>query len=165
MPIPCIGVDPGKNGGFAFIDPAGVGGALKFPRVYPGDDKSELDFAALEAYFADLRFSGVVHAYCESMVRYIGSAQTGSSVAPYAFSAGVIRGILEAQKWQIHEVWPSAWQRTFTDKRVASFVSKTQWKNHLKEIATKYFTYLKVTLSISDALLIAKYGFTELNDC
>lgn len=161
--IPVLGVDPGKGGGFAVIDPDGNADAIKFPRVFPGDDQSELDYAQLEAYFGDLRLHGCSVAFVERLVKYAGNNQSGSSSIVYGFNAGAVRGILEAQRWDIHQVIPIYWMRHFTDRSSSSFPSKTAWKNHLKDIAISLFPDVKVTLAISDALLIAEYGRTQLN--
>lgn len=158
--IPVVGVDPGITGAFAVIDPAGQAEAIRMPRTVDGKD---IDYAVLSAYFADLRMHGVLHVYVEGLVKFAGRAQSGSSAIVYGFNSGAIRGILEANKFTIHTVYPTHWQRHFTDKSTRNFVNRTAWKTYLRDIAQGFYPSLKVTKADCDALLIARYGYYFLN--
>lgn len=159
--IPLIGVDPGKHGGFAIIDPYGLAVVSKMPRTLDGQD---IDYAMLAVYFGDLRLSGVHHAFCEQLVKTVaGRTQNAAATAVYAYNAGAVRGILESQRWQITTVAPMRWQQYFTSKHIRDVGTRDDWKRYLQTLAHQHFPHLKITLETCDALLIAKYGYHQLN--
>lgn len=56
-------------------------------------------------------------------------------------------------------ITPQSWQKALQLGTRAKDMSKTEWKNKLKAKAQQLFPYIKkITLAISDALLICEYA-------
>ena len=157
--IPVVGIDPGTHGAFAVIDSDGEARSIKMPRTVDGE---EIDYAVLAAYFEDLRRC-VQHVYVEGLVKFAGRAQSGSSAIVYGFNSGAIRGILEANKFFIHIVFPTHWQRHFTARSTSDFPSRTAWKTYLRDLARGIYNNHRITKNDCDALLIARYGWHAIN--
>ncbi len=74
-------------------------------------------------------------------------------MAIYAGNWGFIRGVLTALGYRIVLVGPKAWQKALS-LGTATGMSKTEWKNKLKNRAEQLYPGIKVTLTTADALLI-----------
>lgn len=131
-----IGIDPGVNGGIAFIDgadayavamPETEADILEVLSLYPGERK----FAALE------------------FVR--SSPQMGvKSAFTFGQGFGALRMALVASKIPFEEVTPRKWQSSLGCLSGGS-------KNVTKGKAQELFPNLKITHAIADALLIAEF--------
>lgn len=136
-----IGIDPGKNGGIAFIDtdlamrdgttavkmPATEADVWEVLRQYGGDD-----FAVVE--------------------KVASSPQMGvTSAFTFGKGYGVLLGCLTAAGIPFEEVSPQKWQKAMNCLTHGD-------KNVTKRKAQQMFPWLKVTHATADALLIAYYG-------
>tara|TARA_Y100001973_G_C5209218_1_gene344297 strand:+ start:32581 stop:33024 length:444 start_codon:yes stop_codon:yes gene_type:complete len=135
-----LGIDPGKNGGVAWLpaDGKGKAEAAKMPGT-------ETDVFQL---LQTIGGSGDVFAVLEKVHS---SPQMGvRSAFTFGMNKGGLRMALAAAEIPYEEVSPLKWQtemgcRTAGDKNVS------------KQRAQSLFPYLKVTHAIADSLLIAEY--------
>lgn len=150
-----IGIDPGSNGGIAWIDVCPNTGsetaynAINLP-------KTDLDIYChldvLKTPLGDLPKPAHVWATIEkaSSVRSVGRDTSAGS-----FKIGVGYGkllmALTALRIPHQEVTPATWQRKL------GCLTKGD-KNVTKQLAQRWFPDHKVTHSRADALLIAEYG-------
>lgn len=137
-----VAIDPGTAGGI-------VAGHLDGSFVVspmPKTDREITDFL-----IGDLLAENV--AYLEDLVKYAGTNMPSSAMAVYASSWGFLKGVLTTNKYRIVLVPPKKWQAALGLGR-ATGLSKTQWKNKLKQRAEQLFPQIKVTLATADALLI-----------
>ena len=141
-----IGVDPGANGGIAWIDYNGKACVEKMPdslqdlwelicdiTSYP---KSSIDGRSYKAYIEQVASSpqmGVVSAF--SFGRGYGNLEMALTAAGIPFE----------------RVRPQVWQKALNCLTGGS-------KNITKARAQELFPNIKCTHSVSDALLIAEYG-------
>lgn len=94
-------------------------------------------------------------AYLEDLVKFTGKNMPSSSMAVYASNWGFLKGVLTAFDCRIVLVPPKKWQAAL-GLGTAKGMSKTQWKNKLKQRAEQLYPHIKVTLATADALLIAE---------
>lgn len=94
-------------------------------------------------------------AYLEDLVKYAGNNMPSSRMAVYASNWGVIKGLLVALHYRIIIVPPKKWQ-TALGLGNSKELTKTQWKNKLKNRAQQLFPKIDVTLATADALLICE---------
>ncbi len=146
-----IGIDPGVNGGIAVLDDAGVViDAVKMPPTM-------LD---IYDYLRGVVSSDGVCAVC--YMEKVGMGMPGQSskaTATFSRHCGHLEMALLALGVQTYEVTPQKWMKALGMGSSKGY-TKTEWKNKLKGAAQQLFPMLgkKVTLSTSDALLIAVYG-------
>lgn len=69
----------------------------------------------------------------------------------------MVRALLTAAGAAVNEVLPKDWQRTMNIRREKG-EKNTDWKNRLKAKAQQLFPKQKITLMISDALVLAEYA-------
>jgi len=140
-----VGIDPGQSGGFALINHEEAK-AWKMPAT-------EKDvFAMLE----DLDRERDVFAYIEKVHSMPG--QGVSSTFKFGMNYGMLRAFLIALYFPFETVTPRTWQKGLGIPPKMKTESKTQWKNRLKAKAQELFPDLKITLAVSDALLICEFG-------
>jgi hypothetical protein len=142
-----IAIDPGMNGGIAWLDPDGN------PQCKPMPE-TEGDVLDL---LRTLRI-GTAEAKLEEVGGYVGKGQPGSSMFKFGRGFGFIVGSLMALGFRIEFLKPQKWQKFFGLGTSAQAGGKTPWKNKLKAEAQRRFPTLNVTLKTSDALLILDYG-------
>lgn len=94
-------------------------------------------------------------AYLEDLIKFTGRNMPSSSMAVYASNWGFIKGVLTAFACRIVLVPPKKWQAAL-GLGTAKGMSKTEWKNKLKQRAEQLYPHIKVTLATADALLIAE---------
>lgn len=153
-----IGIDPGASGGVAVLTELGLSTVAKLP-------DSERDVADLLRNATADPCVIVV----EKVGGYIGGGEVcpackqarnrspGSSMFNFGRGVGVIVGCLLSLGKDFAEVEPQQWQATLGLKRPKS-CSQVQWKRELKKRAAELYPQHKVTLSLCDALLIARYA-------
>ena len=129
-----VGLDPGKNGGIAYVDD-------HCERVYRMPS-TERDIADLLGVHADN--SMVLIERVHSMPK-----QGVKSMFTFGRGYGFLRGCLVAYGIPFEEVRPQVWQKEF------GLLRKT--KQEIKEKAQNLFPGVELTLATSDALLIAEY--------
>lgn len=91
--------------------------------------------------------------YLETLVKYAGTNMPSSAMAVYASNWGTIKGMMTALHYRIIIVPPKSWQRIL-GLGSAQGMSRTEWKNKLKQMAEQLYPHLKVTLATADALLM-----------
>lgn len=100
----CIGVDPGKNGGFAMITDMGY-------EVYPWEDR-----LFIEKMWNMRRLFLSESGKCVACVERVGAmpGQGVSSMFSFGKSAGFIEGVLAALDISYQLVMPKRWKAEFT---------------------------------------------------
>jgi hypothetical protein len=148
-----IAIDPGASGGIAFKF-GDVAGAFPMP-----DTDREIADVFIPNMFGTRFPIGMGEtqrprvAYLEDLIKFTGRNMPSSSMAVYAGNFGFIKGVLTALGYRIVLVHPKTWQKALSLGSAAG-LTKTQWKNKLKQRAEELFPQIKVTLKTADALLI-----------
>ena len=136
-----VGIDPGKKGGMAWGD--GTPGRISCAKT----PETVEEMASL------LRIIKPDKAALEKVGGFIGHAQPGSAMFEFGRSYGELRGALAAFGIPCTLLTPQAWQKTMKLGN-SKGMSKTSWKNELKDKAMKLYPGVKITLATSDAVLI-----------
>lgn len=145
MPSPNMTVvDPGVNGGIAVALPGAAATAFKMP-----DTDEEL---LRKLQLAETANEQKI-AYLEEKVLFTGRKMPSSRGIVYGASWGVCKGMLMALGFKVTLVRPQKWQGALGLGNSRG-MTRTQWKNKLKDEAQRLFPDLKVTLATADALLI-----------
>jgi len=162
-----IGIDPGQEGGIAVIEEGTKRGTDK-PKLYKLSGATDREvYGLLEQYG---KYHGTVaNVYCvmeqitprptSFMDRRTGkwtSTILKSTCLIYG-SYCLLRGMLFGAGVPFEERLPQTWLKEF-GLSTRKGESKTQWKNRLKGKAQQLFPRSKVTLAVSDALLLAEYA-------
>lgn len=145
-----IGIDPGEKGGIAVLDKgSNVLDIVKMP-VTPQD---------ILQYISEWKDNDeyVVHCALEDVGKGM-PGQSSVATAKLARHCGHLEMALLAKEVKTVYVTPKKWQKEY-QLGSSSGYTKTQWKNKLKAKAQQLFPELgkKITLAVSDALLIAEY--------
>ena len=134
-----IGIDPGINGGIAFIPTSGEPWAHKMPET----DRDLIDL--LRDSIRDMEARAVIE-----LVHY--SPQMGvKSAFTFGEGYGRLQMVLTAMGIPYERVRPAIWQKAM------GCLTKGD-KNVSKRRAQELFPALKVTHATADALLIAEYA-------
>lgn len=141
-----IGLDPGVSGGIAFVG-SDHADAVKMPATETDvvDVLRELRNRATPVF----AYLEEVHSMPSDGVR---------SAFSFGQNYGGLRMALIALQIPFKTVRPQLWQRHVGIRPVKN-EAYTKRKNRLKARAQELFPSLKPTLSTSDALLIARYGY------
>jgi len=149
-----VGIDPGRSGAIAITLPDGGISVCPMP----------LEPADLAVLLADLRLSGVRHAYIEQTIKFAEDTKlTTASGVTYGWNCGLCHGLLLANNFEIHLVNPSLWMHSFT-ARTRAEMGREQWKWHLASIARTLYPNTKFRIPDADAVLIAHYGHKQTNN-
>lgn len=141
-----LGLDPGANGGIAYITNEGTAEAIKMPA-------SPEEILKLLGSFGNTP----THACLEKVGGYVGGDHArGSHMFKFGRSYGRLETALTACSILFQEVTPQEWLAAF-DMRREKGETDTKWKNRLKAKAQLLYSELNVTLATADALLIATY--------
>ncbi len=143
-----ICIDPGASGGIV-QDIVGVPLAVSMPET-DGDILTEI----LDANDGE-------SAYIEDLVKFAGRNMPSSRMAVYAANWGFLKGVLMAKGYRVVIVPPKKWQAAL-GLGSAKELTKTQWKNKLKNMAQQLYPKVKVTLATADALLIYEAARRDL---
>ena len=144
-----IAIDPGKNGGIV---------------IYDNKIKQVIEVAKMPATPQEV--FNLLRIYSFNSVCYLEKVQGLPGMAASAmFNFGKGFGHLEmallACKIPTFEMTPQKWQKALS-LGVKGNKSSTKWKNKLKAKAEQLFPNVgKITLAVSDALLICYYGILE----
>ena len=133
-----IGIDPGKSGGIAWVDPHKSVHAFKMPDT-ERDIWDSIDALGHEGTTAFIERVSAM------------PKQGVSSTFKFGMNYGFLRACLIAAKIPFEEVTPGKWQRSLGCLSGGD-------KNVTKAKAQQIFPELKITHAIADALLIAEYG-------
>ncbi len=142
-----IGIDPGKGGGVAILEQKDNSYmSMKFPKEL--EDLS----AMLETFIQRYNTKDIF-----VMIEHVHSFPTDSRPAAFSFgrNLGHWEGILSTYELEWSTVAPRTWQEHYD---IPVIKNKHERKNWLKDIAKSLFPNVKVTLHVSDALLIANYA-------
>ena len=142
-----IGIDPGKGGGVGVINEEDKT-SKSFKFVPELAELSAMIGACIDKYSID-----EVCVYIE----HVHSFPTDSRPAAFSFgrNLGQWEGILAHYELEIKTVAPRTWQEHYDVPVIKDKYERKRW---LKEIAQTMFPDIKVTLAISDALLIVNYA-------
>ena len=152
-----MGIDPGKNGGIAVWLEGRPVNAVPMP----ASNREIYRFIHEQSVGAVAKI-----VYIEKLTGFAGEKVPSHTTVKLGMSNGVLLGILTALGFEIHEVAPQTWQKSCNAGTRNKKKPKSEWKNHLKNIAGNLFPNAKLTLSTSDALLILHHGIkdTGVND-
>lgn len=142
-----IAIDPGENGGIAIYSTelSSVTDVIKMPST-PQDVLSYLTVNKEKAI-----------CYLEKVGGMPG--QSGSAMFNFGKGYGHLEMALLALQIPTVTITPQSWQKALQLGTRGKEMSKTEWKNKLKAKAQQLFPYIKkITLAISDALLICEYA-------
>lgn len=137
-----IAIDPGKSGGFAF-----------------GCHLSTVELKNMPETLGDLvdlfrQFPQPATVYMEKVGGYAGGAGApGSAMFNFGKGVGHLEAITYALGFETRQVAPQKWQKALSLGN-SNGMTKTEWKNKLKNTAQQLYPNSKVTLSTADALLI-----------
>lgn len=149
-----ISIDPGKSGGIAvFTDDGGCLLTVNMPET----------FADIYDTLSDIvKHNNVRKCYLEDVGQGI-PGQSSKATATFARHNGHLEMALYALHVPVVKIKPSSWEKYYSNTIGRSKgLSKTEWKNRLKQEAQRRFPYIKnITLKISDALLIGEYGIKK----
>lgn len=141
-----IAIDPGAGGGIVVysLDTGKVIEVIKMPPT-PQELLSFLKIYSINST-----------AYLEKVQGIPGNA--ASSMFNFGKGFGHLEMALLACRIPTIEVTPQKWQKALS-LGTKGKKSTTEWKNKLKTVAQRLFPYVgKITLAVSDALLICRYA-------
>lgn len=141
-----IGIDPGKNGGIAWISTS------CFPCVEKMPDTTA-DLWDLIQRIADLERASTKHLTMKAYIEQVHSSPQMGVVSAFSFGQGFghLEMALTAAGIPFERVRPQVWQKTL------GCLTKGD-KNVSKAKAQELFPSMKITHATADALLIAEYG-------
>jgi hypothetical protein len=140
-----LGIDPGKDGGFAVVD--GKGNCLCCEFM----PQTEKDVWEIIKSFA-LRFPEL-----RGIIEKVNAFPGQGIASAWKFSGGYhgLRMAMIGNGIPFTEIPPRVWQQKIGMPPRKKTETKTQWKNRLKGKAQQIFPDRDVTLKTADALLIA----------
>jgi len=136
-----LACDPGKHGGFAWVDANGIVCCQPTPQT----DGDILDL------LRSLRASGIESAVVEHVVGFIPGGG-GGAMFTFGRGFGFLLGCLMALGFRVELVRPAKWQKALSLGKKKDHGK--DWKKHLKAEAQRRFPCCVVTLDTADALLI-----------
>ena len=168
-------IDPGRGGGWAFRNFAGLVEAGAMP-----EDWRELAAVIRRIMGAGIQAKLPVVFHVEQVGGYLKPAksfrvcrhcggpcdangkhqkegQPGSAMFNFGRNVGMAHGMLAMTSATVVEVPPRSWQKVFIPSGRQGR-ERTDWKNDLKTAAQRIFPDLNVTLRTADALLMLRYG-------
>ena len=149
-----IGIDAGVNGGYAILHPhplcANVADALNDIQFFAEAMRKLKEYSQ--------KCNIPLEAYVEQVSGYIRCkhAQPASRSFVLGKSYGEVIGILIALEIPFKTVTPQKWQGEILPE--VKGLEYNERKRRLREHAYKLYAFLKPTLKIADAILIAEYG-------
>jgi hypothetical protein len=152
-----IGIDPGMSGGLVSLLLSHQEKRLRTQevRAIAGDKLSLLE---TYKWLEELALSTDCFAVIEKVGGFIaGNPLPGSAMFNFGRNYGGLEMALVAACVPYEEVSPRTWQTRLGIPPRGKTESKTDWKRRLKDRAQSLFPKEKVTLAISDALLLAEF--------
>ena len=148
QPLVFIGIDPGVSGGLAVVSDSGSVGCSPMPAT----ERDVWDWI-MEAISSRRAFAVI-----ERVGGFIqGNPTPGSAMFRFGMSYGGLRMALIGNNVPFDDATPQKWQKAMGVTPRRKDESKTAFKNRLKSRAQALFPKIKVTLAVSDALLIAEF--------
>lgn len=140
-----IAIDPGNNGGIT---------------IYSVEDKRVIESIKMPATPQELL--NLLRIYSFNSVCYLEKVQglpgmSGGGMFTFGRGYGHLEMALLCCKIPTVSVTPQKWQK---ELQLGNRGNKTttEWKNKLKAKAEQLFPYLRITLAVSDSLLILQYA-------
>jgi len=146
-----IGIDPGASGGIA----AAVGSDIYTRKLDDLHGVCEW-ITGLQESFTET----TTLAYIEAVPKFIGRNIPSSSSFTLGKSYGELLGVLAALKIKTYRIRPQEWQKTVR-AGIRAKKSQSEWKRHLKCLASELWPQIKVTLWNADALLLLEFGLLK----
>lgn len=146
-----IAIDPGAAGAIAVLED-GKAVAYNMPETY-SDIYLKLD-SIIESAIYEKEIPIVC--YLEDVGKGM-PGQSSVATAKFARHCGHLEMALYALNIPIEKVLPSKWEKTM-GIGTSKGLTKTEWKNKLKQKAQELYPQIKVTLKNADALLILHYA-------
>lgn len=140
-----IAIDPGNNGGIT---------------IYSAEDKRVIESVKMPATPQELL--NLLRIYSFNSVCYLEKVQglpgmSGGGMFTFGRGYGHLEMALLCCKIPTMSVTPQKWQKELQLGNRGN-KSTTEWKNKLKAKAEQLFPYLRITLAVSDSLLILQYA-------
>ena len=140
-----IAIDPGNNGGIT---------------IYSAEDKRVIESIKMPATPQELL--NLLRIYSFNSVCYLEKVQglpgmSGGGMFTFGRGYGHLEMALLCCKIPTVSVTPQKWQKELQLGNRGN-KSTTEWKNKLKAKAEQLFPYLRITLAVSDSLLILQYA-------
>jgi hypothetical protein len=148
---PIIAIDPGMNGGIAYVGSLGLVTTCKLPRESSGLISW---YNSVSDYIMCLDEANV---FLENPPLYTGTNMRGSHMAKMFGSYKFCEGYFLGRGCQVHSLVPLKWQNLVGCRNLTG-LDKTRWKGKLADHARELFPGVKVTLWNADALLILAAG-------
>lgn len=149
-----IGIDPGKSGGLCVYNGKDIVKAIPCP-------SSILDMAdSVRVTLNNFEIEGISSKSIPVLIEHVHAFPTDSRSSSFKFGTnyGMWLGIFASFGLHVETVVPVVWMRKYGELPKA----KAERKRYLKVLALSFFPDNKITLKTADAILIAKYGFEEL---
>ena len=146
-----MGIDPGMNGGIAFIKPEMEADYIKAIRC----PKTAYEMARiLEVGMATNGTSPKdVILFVEHVWSFPGDGRV--SAFRFGYNYGLWKGIAASCELEVYNVAPRRWQGSLDIPNDLHGRDRKRW---LKEHAESLYPNIKVTFNVSDAILIANYA-------
>jgi crossover junction endodeoxyribonuclease RuvC len=145
-PSVCIGIDPGQNGGIAWIHRTlHVPQAMAEPMPETERDVWDcLNIGSMET---------------KAVIEKVHSMPKQGVASTFKFGVGYggLRMALIGRGIPFREVTPQQWMKALEIPPRRKSDTKTTWKKRLLSIAQQWFPEVMVTLKTADALLLAEY--------
>ena len=140
-----IAIDPGNNGGIT---------------IYSAEDKRVIESIKMPATPQELL--NLLRIYSFNSICYLEKVQglpgmSGGGMFTFGRGYGHLEMALLCCKIPTMSVTPQKWQKELQLGNRGN-KSTTEWKNKLKAKAEQLFPYLRITLAVSDSLLILQYA-------
>ena len=140
-----IAIDPGNNGGIT---------------IYSVEDKRVIESIKMPSTPQELL--NLLRIYSFNSICYLEKVQglpgmSGGGMFTFGRGYGHLEMALLCCKIPTMSVTPQKWQKELQLGNRGN-KSTTEWKNKLKAKAEQLFPYLRITLAVSDSLLILQYA-------
>ncbi len=144
-----IAIDPGVSGGIAVRHHTSDVTVYGMPET--DSDIRDLLREIVSNHYADSFQIPVV--VIEDIPKTTGGNIPESRVFVMARNFGYVTAVCDSLNLEVKLCPPKRWQK-LVGAGVRGTKSKTQWKNHLKQLAQRLHPSMRVTLKTADALLI-----------
>ena len=145
-----IGIDPGMNGGIAFIRPEMDSysiQSMRCPKTAP--EMAEIFEIGIE----QAEHMHEIVLFIEHVWSFPGDGRVGAF--RFGYNYGLWKGIASANGIDVYNIAPRKWQGGLN---VPDNLKGRERKKWLKEHAESLFPNIKITYNVSDAILIANYA-------
>lgn len=144
-----VAIDPGQSGGIAWTNGNTV-------EVVPMPD-TEKDISDLFTDFRKKAEEKNLEIVCVLEKVHSMPGQGVASSFKFGEHYGLLKGVITTLSIPLILVTPQAWMKTLSIG-TSKGLSKTEWKNKLKQEAQRLFPDKKITLKTADALLILSWA-------